>query len=68
MSRDFKTEAAVTPSVNELPAWRPTQRNAAEDKGTRIKPQCLSAGLALLADKLDRVELLQATLVNSYRR
>lgn len=27
MSRDFKREAAVTPSVNELPAGRPAQGN-----------------------------------------
>ena len=68
MGGNLQGEPAVSSSVNELASGRLSQGNTAEYKGAGIKAQCLSAGLALLADKLDRVELLQATLANSYRR
>ena len=68
MGGNLQGEPAVSSSVNELATGRPSQGNTAEYKGARIKAQCLSAGPTLLADKLDRVELLEATLANSYRR
>lgn len=68
MGGNLQGESAVSSSVNELATGRRSQWNSAEYKGVRIKAQSLPAGLTLLADKLDRVELLQATLTNSYRR
>ena len=68
MGGNLQGEPAVSSSVNELATGGLSQWNTAEYKRAGIKAQCLSAGLALLADKLDRVELLQATLANSYRR
>jgi hypothetical protein len=68
MGGNLQGEPAVSSSVNELATRRLSQCNPAEYKRARIKAQCLAAGLTLLADKLDRVELLQATLANSYRR
>jgi len=65
MSRDFKREAAVTPSVNELAAGRPPQRNAAENEGPGIKAQVLSAELALLADEMDGLEFLESPLAEA---
>ena len=68
MGGNLQGEPAVSSSMNKLVAGRPSQWNTAEYKGARVKAQSLPAGLALLADKLDRVELLQATLTNSDRR
>ena len=68
MGGNLQGEPAVSSSVNELATGRLSQWNTAEYKGARIKAQVLPAELALLANKVDRVELLQATLTNSYRR
>jgi len=65
VSSDFEREPAVTPSVNELAAGRPPQRNAAENEGPGIKAQVLSAELALLADEMDGLEFLESPLAEA---
>jgi len=38
MSSDFERESSVSPSVNELAARRPAQRDATQNEGPSIKP------------------------------
>jgi hypothetical protein len=65
MSHDFERERAVTPCVNELPAGRPAQGNAAEDEGPGIEAQLLSAELALLTNEMNSSQLPEATATDS---
>ena len=65
MGGNLQGEPPIPSSVNELVRGRPAQGDTAEDEGAGVKTQRLLAGLALVADKLDHIELLQPTLTDS---
>ena len=58
----MEKELTAMPGVSELVARWSTQRNAAEDKGSRIIGEVLLSILALLADEYDGFELFESVL------
>lgn len=62
MGGDFEKEAAVAAGVHKLVAPRPPQRNAAKHEGSSVVAKLLVTGIALLADKLDGLDLLEPSL------
>jgi len=59
-----KEEFAVSPAMDLLSGGWPTKRQAAQNKRTRVEPKFLLAVLPLLADKADRVKLLEVPLAD----
>ncbi len=59
VSDDVKEEFAVSPAMDLLCGGWPAKRQAAENKRTRLEPEFLLAVRPLLANKADRVELLE---------
>ena len=65
MGGNLQKEPAVPSSMNQLVGRRPPQGDTAEDEGSGAKTQVLPAELALLADEMDRFELLEAAASDS---
>ena len=68
MSSDFKDEDAVVSGVDELVCGRPAKRKSAEHKWPRVKGNLLLMILALLANEMDAIELLEPALRDAYAR
>jgi len=65
MGGNLQKEPAVPSSMNQLVGRRPPQGDTAEDEGSGAKTQVLPAELALLADEMDSLELLEAAASDS---
>ena len=64
VSDDVKEEFAVSPAMDLLGVGWPAKRQTAENKRTRVEPKFLLAVRPLLADKADRVKLLEVPLAD----
>ena len=65
MRDNVKEVLAVTPTMDLLGGGWPAKRQTAEDKRTSVESKFLLAVLSLLADKADRVELLDVPFADS---